>query len=363
MSIGRREPPFYVGVVEDRFDPLKIGRVRVRVVGLHTHDTTILPTEDLPWFTCIQPVNASALGGIGQAPVGPLPGTWVAVQFLDADQQNGFVVGTIPGISHAQGVFTNAPNQGGNYEVKDTGEVVAPWLDYGNAPVGDGKFNLAGTFFTSDAMINKLKSHEAFRAKPYKPTAADRWTIGYGTTYIDGVPVRPDTPEITEAQAVELLKKDVALFEAAVKASVTKVITQSMFDAMVSLTYNLGPAGFRRTDVLRLVNAGDYQGAADAFLTLNTQKGVVIAGLTARRQSERSWFLREGTGGTQSTTTDKPLEKIMNFGSADSFALSDADKAKLVAGPVKPLTKEEYAANTYVKPASGQVDWTPEGKA
>lgn len=385
MSIGHRDPPFMVGVVEDRMDPLKIGRVRVRVVGLHTHDKTVLPTEDLPWFACIQPVSASAIGGVGQAPVGPLPGTWVAVQFMDADKQNGFVTGTIPGISHPQGVFTNAPNQGGNYEVKPNGEVVAPWLDYGNVPVGDGKFNLAGTFFTSDPMIEKLKAKEAFRARPYKPTAADRWTIGYGTTYIDGAPVRENTPEITEPQAVELLKKDVALFEAAIKAAVTKPITQSMFDAMVSLTYNIGPGGFRRSDVLRFVNEGNYSAAADAFLSLNTQKGTVLAGLTARRQEERAWFLREGTGEPQAAAMDAPvamamqaavsaggagvvagpqveapLEKIMMFGPADSFRLPEEEKKKIVAGPVKILTKEEYVANIYVPAAPGQLDWVPE---
>ena len=44
-------PSFYLGVVEDRDDPLMLGRVRVRILGLHTHDKAVLPTADLPWVS------------------------------------------------------------------------------------------------------------------------------------------------------------------------------------------------------------------------------------------------------------------------------------------------------------------------
>ena len=39
---------WFTGVFEDRQDPYAVGRVRVRCVGIHTHDKEVLPTTDLP---------------------------------------------------------------------------------------------------------------------------------------------------------------------------------------------------------------------------------------------------------------------------------------------------------------------------
>ena len=88
----------YTGCVENRNDPLKLGRCQVRVVGLHTHDKTILPTEDLPWAYPLQPITSAAMNGIGVAPVGVVEGTWVVVMFRDAEQQQPIILGTIGGI-------------------------------------------------------------------------------------------------------------------------------------------------------------------------------------------------------------------------------------------------------------------------
>ena len=89
---------FHTGVVENRDDPLKIGRCKVRVVGVHTEDSTILPTEDLPWAFPMQPVTSAAMNGIGHAPVGPVPGTWVIIFFQDEAKQFPVMMGTIGGI-------------------------------------------------------------------------------------------------------------------------------------------------------------------------------------------------------------------------------------------------------------------------
>lgn len=88
----------YQGVVENRGDPLKLGRCQVRVVGLHTHDKLMLPTEELPWAYPMQPVTSAAMSGIGQSPVGPVEGTWVIVMFTDADEQYPVILGTLGGI-------------------------------------------------------------------------------------------------------------------------------------------------------------------------------------------------------------------------------------------------------------------------
>lgn len=88
----------YTGVVESRKDPLKLGRCQVRIVGLHTHDKTILPTEDLPWAYPMQPITSAAMNGIGVTPVGVVEGTWVVVMFRDEDMQQPIILGSIGGV-------------------------------------------------------------------------------------------------------------------------------------------------------------------------------------------------------------------------------------------------------------------------
>lgn len=92
----------YTGVVENRDDPLEIGRCQVRVVGLHTESKIILPTEDLPWAHPMTPITSASISGIGQTPVGPVNGTWVLIMFADEDQQQPIMLGTLPGIPQSK---------------------------------------------------------------------------------------------------------------------------------------------------------------------------------------------------------------------------------------------------------------------
>lgn len=87
---------WWIGVVEDRMDPEKMGRLKVRIFGYHTDSKVILPTKDLPWATPIQPITSAAISGLGSSPVGPVEGTWVIGFFLDGgDMQQPAVFGTI----------------------------------------------------------------------------------------------------------------------------------------------------------------------------------------------------------------------------------------------------------------------------
>lgn len=89
-------PQMWFGVVEGRDDPLQLGRVRVRVYGFHTQDTTLIPTEALPWAQVLMPVTTAAMSGVGEAPVGLMIGSIVFGLWLDGqDQQTPFVLGTI----------------------------------------------------------------------------------------------------------------------------------------------------------------------------------------------------------------------------------------------------------------------------
>lgn len=89
---------FHVGVVENRHDPLMLGRCQVRVVGLHTDDRSVLPTKDLPWAYPVQPITSAGVSGIGHSPVGPVEGTWVLIVYRDSDKQYPLMMGTFGGI-------------------------------------------------------------------------------------------------------------------------------------------------------------------------------------------------------------------------------------------------------------------------
>ena len=85
------------GVVEDRNDPLKIGRVRVRVHGYHTNDKQHIATPDLPWSHVIMPATVAGLTPFGSQHY-LVEGTTVFGFFRDADMQDFVVMGVQQGI-------------------------------------------------------------------------------------------------------------------------------------------------------------------------------------------------------------------------------------------------------------------------
>ena len=90
---------WFQGVVENRDDPLQLGRCKVRCLGFHTHNNTQLKTEELPWAHPLQPITSAAMSGIGQTPTGPVLGTWVFGFFRDGrSAQQPVIVGTMGGI-------------------------------------------------------------------------------------------------------------------------------------------------------------------------------------------------------------------------------------------------------------------------
>ena len=88
------------GIVEDRNDPLKIGRVRVRVHGYHSDDKGKIATPDLPWSHVIMPVTTAGLGGFGNQH-NLVEGTTVFGYFRDDDMQDFVVMGVQQGITQA----------------------------------------------------------------------------------------------------------------------------------------------------------------------------------------------------------------------------------------------------------------------
>ena len=96
--LGKNNFIWFNGVVEDRQDPQKLGRLRVRCVGIHTDNKDDLPTSDLPWSQLIHPITSSGISGLGSSPGFVVEGTWVFGYFRDGyAMQEPMVIGTLPG--------------------------------------------------------------------------------------------------------------------------------------------------------------------------------------------------------------------------------------------------------------------------
>ena len=90
---------WFTGVVENRNDPAKLGRVQVRCLGYHTEDLNDIPSEDLPWAHVMHPVTDPAMQGMGNTPSFLTEGTWVIGFFRDANEkQQPIIMGSLPGI-------------------------------------------------------------------------------------------------------------------------------------------------------------------------------------------------------------------------------------------------------------------------
>ena len=133
---------WFQGAVEDRNDPLKLGRCRVRIVGWHDGmDEYESPkTEDLPWAHPIQPITSAAMSGIGQTPLGPVEGTWVFGFFRDGHSaQQPVIMGTLGGIpqEHKQNVPSGPPYTGKRIKYPKFGDprgTTSPESPYGTYP-------------------------------------------------------------------------------------------------------------------------------------------------------------------------------------------------------------------------------------
>lgn len=143
---------------------------------------------------------------------------------------------------------------------------------------------------TNRAGIELIKRWEGVKLEAYK-CPADVWTIGYGHTSAAGEPRVVKGMKITAQEASDILVRDLVKYEAAVKKAITRAPNENQFAAMVSLCYNIGPGAFARSSLVKRFNAGDIDGAADAFRMWNKAGGRVLQGLVNRREDERRLFL------------------------------------------------------------------------
>lgn len=97
--IGRNDFTWFVGVVEDRNDPVQLGRVRVRAYGWHNESLDAIPTNELPWAIPVNGVSSASVSGFGNSPTGLFEGSWVIGFFADGERaQEPMILGSLAGI-------------------------------------------------------------------------------------------------------------------------------------------------------------------------------------------------------------------------------------------------------------------------
>jgi lysozyme len=155
----------------------------------------------------------------------------------------------------------------------------------------------AGERKVSDEGIALIANYEGFVPYAYND-AAGHATVGYGRLLHTGPVNAADrqeygtksNPKVTKPQALKWLREDVSDAAGTVRSVVKVPVRQQEFDALVSLTYNIGGGAFGSSTLLRELNAGHYRRAANQFLRWNRAGGQVLLGLSRRRQAERKLF-------------------------------------------------------------------------
>jgi lysozyme len=144
---------------------------------------------------------------------------------------------------------------------------------------------------TSELGRQLIIRHEGLKLELYT-CPAGKPTIGVGHVVLPN----ENLTVITKEQAMDILAKDLAKFEAGVKKLVNVPLTQHQFDALVSFSFNVGLGALGESTALKRVNAGKHAEVPAGLAMWNkaTVKGVLteLPGLTKRRKDEGEHYLR-----------------------------------------------------------------------
>ena len=153
------------------------------------------------------------------------------------------------------------------------------------------KFLKAQPMRTSHSGLELIKKYEGFRSEPYLD-AAGVPTIGYGATYYpNGKKVTMQDAPITRQRGEELLKEMLRDFEKGVNRTITAKLNQNKFDALVSISYNIGNGAFAKSTLAKRVNANPNDpDIAYQFSRWNKSSGKVLQGLVRRRKEEANLY-------------------------------------------------------------------------
>jgi len=316
----------FIGKVENRNDPLKLGRCQVRVMGVHDENPAILPTIDLPWAMPISPVNSAASAGIGVSPTGIVLGSIVLVTFTDKDDQTPVILGTIAGVPQNQNnslVLKPSDRKGNaNTAVKigsdGVSKLVSGKIDSnvniinavatksgGNVQTAaqvseDSKALLKGdleiekarplsTFSVTDTTVKDIIANTPFTADAVQITNAAgdvvKTVIGYGQDTFQGKAVTTSFPGSIDIATAQTEFKNYLQTDVADKLTsvVRAPVSQEMFDSLVSVASDIGVKNFANSSIPKLMNSLDYQGAAGAIQGIMSEKSFdnILGGVTS----------------------------------------------------------------------------------
>ena len=146
----------------------------------------------------------------------------------------------------------------------------------------NGHINAAGLYV--------IQQSEGYSASVYR-CPADRWTIGYGSTWdIHGAAIKKDQPDITKDEGEALLRRELAHVENSVRTLIKVPLNENQFSAVCSLAYNIGTGNLQSSTLRSKLNRMDYSGASDEFPKWRRASGKIMRGLVKRRAIEQELF-------------------------------------------------------------------------
>jgi len=133
---------------------------------------------------------------------------------------------------------------------------------------------------TSERGVDFIKKHETYSATPYRDNGE---SIGYGHQN------REKYKKLTAKEAYIILRKDIQKAEIIVKMNVKIPLKQNQLDALVSFVFNVGSGAFRKSMLLKKLNAKD-PGVIEEFDRWVYSGGKKLPGLIKRREQEKEMY-------------------------------------------------------------------------
>jgi lysozyme len=134
--------------------------------------------------------------------------------------------------------------------------------------------------------LDFIKGWESCQLRPYLD-GGGVWTCGWGHTGPDVTPHEMWTQD----HADSVLAQDVRRTTTVLRGYIHRTASQQQFDALSSLAFNCGAAAIGNSGLMSRFNSGLDKECADRFLQWNHDNGVIVPGLTRRREAERMMYL------------------------------------------------------------------------
>ena len=201
--MGRDGFHWFIGVVEDRDDPARLGRARVRCLGYHTEDITELPTTDLPWAHVMHPVTDPCMHGMGNTPSFLVEGSYVVGFFRDPEKQQLVIMGTLPGVPQEEADPSVGFNNPRSINAKQDYYKGNP--KYGPYPVDGIIYTMASGHQIGESDTNRLARGKVSETHNSLINRRKNRLSGDPTSDGTGIPTatKPDLSAVTGASSAE----------------------------------------------------------------------------------------------------------------------------------------------------------------